>query len=266
MDFRVTMNDTQFEHSLTNCRKRLEEKGFNLWGVARIDDFDPCQCREGRLSTVEENGLVAIVVGAGGRGLWELLDAQGRLNGHPGASFNPIDKYSQEVLDREVEILGEEGLQSCSVFPFSKRPIDFLKLAEQAGMGIISPVVPFLLHPKYGPWVSLRGALILNVPVEASSGPPDFDPCSDCDCPCLSACPVDVYSRSGATHLDRCASHRHAGNCQDGCAVRLACPIGQEHRYSEKELRFRNTSALRSLRRNFGLGFWRLVPSFFRRD
>lgn len=260
------MDETQLEHCLENSRKRLEVKGFNIWGVARIADFDPCQCREGRLATVEEDALVAIVIGSGGRGLWELLEREGRLNGRPSRSFNPIDRYSEEVLGQEVAILEAEGLSLCSIFPFSQQPIDFLKLAEGAGIGIVSPVVPFLLHPKYGPWVSLRGALILNVQAKVSTALDDFDPCTGCDCPCLSACPVEVYGRAGSVHLERCASHRHEGNCRDGCGVRMACPVGKEHRYSTPERTFRNAYAEMSLSRHYGLGWWGMLPQFLRRS
>ncbi len=259
---------TSLEIALDQCREFLQEKGFNLWGVARASHFDASQCREGRLSAnfgEAEEPKSVVVVGSGGRGLWEtLFDGEG-LDSVKARGSHPIDQWSRTHLEEAAAMLREEGLSVFTLYPFGRSPVDFLGLAEEAGLGVVSPVVPFFLHPKYGPWVSLRGALILSVPLPATGPLQDYDPCSGCSCPCLQACPVDTYIPHFAPNLAACALYRHRGGCQGGCEVRGACPMGREHRYGPEEEAFRHGFSLKSLRRWFGLGLWKLVPEEVRR-
>lgn len=249
---------------LNESRKRLHACGFNLWGITAITDFDSFQCRDGRFD--EAGAGSAVVIGSGGRALWEHMEEQGHLNGQSAQrGYDPIDTYSELVLLREIEHFRRHGHEACAIFPFDRNPVNFTKLAEAAGIGVISPVIPFLLHPAYGPWISLRGALIFDVEIPSHGDLQDFGPCSECAAPCLDACPVAVYGRDGETHLDRCAGHRHAGGCSSGCDVRRACPVGSEHRYGSDEERFRHAYSLPLLERHYGLGWWRFLPSRIRR-
>ena len=259
---------TPLEQTLDRCRVFLQEKGFNLWGIAQASHFDASQCREGRLSAHSGDGEApksVVVVGAGGRGLWETLFDGVGLDLLKERGPHPIDGWSQRFIEKAASMLREEGLSVCTLYPFGRSPVDFLGLAEEAGLGIVSPVVPFFLHPQYGPWVSLRGALILSVPLAPTGPLRDYEPCSGCSCPCLQACPVGTYVPHLEPNLAACATHRNGGGCQGGCEVRRACPLGREHRYGPEEEAFRHSFSLKSLRRWFGLGLWKFVPEEVRR-
>jgi hypothetical protein len=259
---------TPLEKSLDRCRTFLKGKGFNLWGVAKVSHFDASQCREGRLavnSAETADPKSVIVVGSGGRGLWEtLFDGEG-LRSPKARGRHPIDQRSRRYLEKAASLLRENGISVCTLFPFGKKPVDFLELAEEAGLGLVSPVVPFFLHPKYGPWVSLRGALVLSVSLETTGPLVDFSPCTGCSCPCLQACPVETYSHHFPPNLAACAIYRDGGGCQGGCEVRRACPMGREHRYGPEEEAFRHSFSLKTLRRWFGLGSWKFLPEEIRR-
>jgi len=88
--------------------------------------------------------------------------------------------------------------------------------------------------------------------VEAEEQLP-FQPCLNCDQPCVRACPVQVYDGRGGARLDVCAEHRHIGHCKTGCDARRACPVGADHRYGPEEESFRHAYSLFSMRRHFGL-------------
>src|SRR5262249_47260908 len=60
--------------------------------------------------------------------------------------------------------------------------------------------------------------------------------------------------------------HLHGGGCATHCAVRRACPVGNEEKYAEHEEAYRHALGVRLLRRAFGLGWWRLVPCRWRRQ
>ncbi|MFQ5503183.1 MAG: hypothetical protein ACE5F1_00115 [Planctomycetota bacterium] len=239
---------------------------MNLWGVARIDDFDSCQDRESRLADGRDLSVSVVVIGSGGSELWRALKRRGFINGRPRHGFDPLDSFSRRMISEEAEQLHLAGFEARTVFPFSRKPMDFLRLAEAAGLGTLSPVVPFLIHPEFGPWVSLRGALIVEEELRSNGELEDFLPCRDCSCPCLDACPVEVYGPAGEAHLSRCADERHDGGCEGGCEVRRACPVGREHRYDPDEEAFRHWYGLPALRRYYGKGWWQIVPKRIRRS
>lgn len=257
------MTTPELDSLLQEMRERLDGQGINLWGIARIEDFDGWQSRSARLSACSSTCRSAIVIGTGGRRFWDYLIQQ---QGDPGKGpANPMDRFSESAVHREVEMLAREGVRAQALFPFAKRPVDFLRLAELAGIGKLSPVVPFLLHPRYGPWISLRGAILLEEELAPSSELDDFHPCHYCHAPCLDACPVDTYGPGGRASLQRCGQHRHEGGCEGGCEVRRACPVGSAERYGPEEERFRHAHSLPILRRHFGLGVWKWIPSRLRR-
>ena len=243
------------------CRERLTAQGLNLWGVANLDRFDPAQCRGSKLAERKPGARSVIVIGSGGPACWDQLMAEGALDMQ---AQHPIDQWSRQVIDAEAERLGQLGVEVCTVYPFDSSPPNFLQLAEAAGLGVVSPVIGMLLHPRFGPWMSIRGAIVLRqiLPVSAEL---DFDPCSGCLAPCLEACPVSTYSADGSADYQLCAKHRHRGGCADACAVRRACTCGQDARYSPDEERHRHSFSLGTLRRWYGLGLWRLLPSGLRR-
>ncbi len=258
------MNPHELIARLERSRRRLEERGFNLWGVTRLEDFDGSQCREGRLLDGGPSEVSVIVLGSGGRSLWGRLREGGRLD-EGRRSRHPIDDYSREVLGEEARSIREAGIPVCTIFPFDRKPIDFLSLAASAGLGRISPVAPFFLHPEYGPWVSLRGAFVLPIPLPQSGELEDFEPCATCLCPCREACPAGAGGDRGGYDIERCAVFRHEGGCESGCGVRRACTIGRDHAWSEEEEAFRHSFSLATMRRWFGLGAWRFVPESLRR-
>ncbi len=259
------MTNSSLLRLLADCRQRLDGKGFNVWGITTIEEFNAIQCRGSRLNAERAGSLSAVVVGSGGRALWQHLQGNGRSIGEPRRGYHPIDDFSERALLTEVENFRRLGYEACALFPFDKKPVNFVKLAESAGIGVLSPVVPFLLHPVYGPWISLRGAILLEARIPSNDALADFEPCSGCDSPCLSACPASVYGKGGEVRLDRCADHRSANGCVGGCEVRRACPIGKEHRFDASEEAFRHSYSLPMLRRWFGRGIWRFVPARMRR-
>jgi hypothetical protein len=126
-----------------------------------------------------------------------------------------------------------------------------------------------LLYFEYGPWVALRTAILcagqpFGAVADASIAD-RFQPCCSCSKPCVPACPATVHDGAGRQDLARCATHRHAGNCQSGCFSRRACPIGAEHRDGDGEHAHRHAFQLVTLQKWFGLGVWKFVPRFLRR-
>lgn len=253
---------------------------MNLWGVARLGDVDPALCRGAKLSERAGGATSVVVLGAGSSMLFEhylhttgqgaIANGQvngqvnGQANGHAAACRVGFSDWVRARVADEVEALRAADFSVTAVFPGDPRQTCFAQMAEAAGLVIASPVVDLLLHPRYGPWVEILAALVVDAPLPVS-GELDFDPCSSCSAPCLAACPVETYVEPGRVELGRCATHRHAGGCASGCEVRRACPVGREARFADGHEVADQQRRRSWLRRRFGLGVWRLVPAALRR-
>jgi len=202
--------------------------------VASYDAVVPVAWRTHRQLSGAE---VALVVASGGRSLWDAFSRSAEY----GAAVDPLDAYTRRVVTDAAEALREEGGESRALFAFERHGgafADFVALGRRAGLGAPSRL-GLLLHPDYGPWLSLR-AVVLGRPSRgwepASGAPPGFDPCRDCPAPCASACPGGAVSAGGFS-VGRCAATRtRQPGCAADCAARRACVIGPEHAYLPEAL------------------------------
>jgi hypothetical protein len=231
-------------------------RGFNLIGFVGPQQFDACQPPGRRASDVLPDCGTIFLLGSGGSGFWSHLLAQGPPIQAPAPGYHPVDDYCAKSCGELTEWLGARGVTSRTTFPDDPSALNFMHLAEVAGWGTISPVLGILLHPEFGPWVSMRAAVLVEgLPfgsVEGEEHQP-FQPCLNCSKPCVKACPVHVFDGMGSVDLRACADNRHAGECGHGCDARRACPVGAAERYGEEEERFRHAYSLFTMRRHFGL-------------
>jgi epoxyqueuosine reductase QueG len=175
--------------------------------------------------------------------LWEALPPGGASRRR-----HPVDDHTRATLDLEAAALAAALPQARfrTLFPFDDPAprVSFLRLAEEAGLGTTDTVLGLLLHPEFGPWVSLRACLLTDLDLPAGGRLLDFRPCDGCPRPCLEACPARVLNAFGWDHA-ACFEYRRRGpNCLDGCSPRIACPVGAAHRYGPEEMRHRQLAAL----------------------
>ncbi|MEZ5967345.1 MAG: hypothetical protein R3F56_26140 [Planctomycetota bacterium] len=253
--------------SLRSLKDWLDPKGLNLIGATTADDFDRSQPCGRRTREVLPSCGSIVVVASGGPEFWRHMrteiGAQASVT-----SYAPIaDRCSR--LSREVcAWLDGRGVRARVVCPARNPNLNFAQMAEMAGLGVVSPVADWLMHPHFGPWVSVRFALLLEgTPLGASfrrciAG--EYQPCDGCDRPCLGACPAHVCA-SGSFDTQTCQSHREGGGCAAGCGMKMACPRGSHHSYHEDDERLRRAMIeLSSSARTSG--WWKLVPRAMRRD
>lgn len=253
--------------ALTLCRLAdlARSHGLNLIGAVTCEEFDRCQPKGRRFGELLPGCGTIVVMGNGGRALWERACAQ------YGASRDPLGGLHRCVEHAVAELASAcraQGWTCGTAYPEQKPHLDFMQLAEMAGLGTVSPVVHMLIHPEFGLWVRCRAALLLaGTPfgtLWSNPVPLSFQPCLGCPRPCAAACPAHVFDAEGKVLFARCADHRHRGGCAHACDARRACPIGNPDTAAAEEEAVRHAQCLAAMRRHFGLGPWCVVPRALR--
>ena len=246
----MTLPVDELAHQL---QARASELGFGLVGAVDAADYDASlplgqSIRRAVLRMPAAGTLV--ILGSGGRHFWDSMQVSASIaSARPG--YDPIDEASEQRLAELVAWLGSHSVSASLALPNDPDALDFVRLASMSGLGRVSPVMGLLLHEEFGPWVSLRGVLLLEgYPFGAIDAKPStFDPCTPCSKPCVTACPAEVFDGKGVVDLARCASHRLGGGCDTGCDARRACPVGADARYGADEEAFRHAYSLFAMRR-----------------
>jgi hypothetical protein len=209
--------------------------GLNLVGVARPATYDALVPAPYRLRDAAGPLLSVVVIGNGGDAFWSAFRAHVRRHPDFAARPHPLDDFTRTVMEEAaLPALARHGVAGVLRFPFDRGEpsLSFVHLAEAAGLGCRS-LLGVLVHPEFGPWMALRGALLLDVAMSALRPAAGFEPCAACvERPCVGACPTGAVTASG-WDVERCASYRlgSAGRCDEACHARVACVYGRAHRY-----------------------------------
>jgi len=171
-----------------------------------------------------------LMVGNTGHAMWQSFKAEAWAHHHP------LDRWTREVLDAVCT-----RFDCRAVYPFDAPPLPFQRWAARAWPLSPSPL-GLLIDAEYGLWHALRGALLFADPVDVPEVRSVASPCASCaDKPCLSACPIGAFSDAGFDYVscrDYVVSPRGAACRDEGCAARMACPVGRQHRYDVDQQQF----------------------------
>jgi hypothetical protein len=220
----------------------VDAAGLNLAGALPIRDYDCIVPEAWSSRRLLPGARSAIVIGSGGRLLHRRRCAS--------APQSSVDLFVAQVVARGCERLRSLGwLARAFAYHETRegRYADLVALAQRAGLGAASRL-GLLVHPDYGPWLSLRALVLTDRPLPE---PPrtDFSPCEGCPAPCAEACPVSA-PRSLPIGFDvgACGAERARGGlCQLRCAARHACVYGQDHAYDPEAEESHMTASLRPM-------------------
>ena len=236
---------------------RFDQAGLNRQHVFDLDSL-PDEIRS-KLGETEDFRQL-ILLGHGGKQLWECVQAAGIAGEHP------IDDYTIQTIKQVfTEQLADHRYRL--LYP-GDAPVGLQQLGKLAGWHQPSPFMVGI-DAEWGSWFAYRAVVLADtdffpfLPVDPGTsrcfyGPGASScfhgrshPCSTCsEQPCISACPAAALS-DGIFALDKCIAYRRQDGsaCQFTCLARVACPVGSEHRYSEAQLRHTYGISLRMIRR-----------------
>ncbi|MCW9040834.1 MAG: ferredoxin [Rhodospirillales bacterium] len=147
---------------------------------------------------------------------------------------DPLDAWTRQVL---VALSAE--MDARAFFPFDGPPyLPFQRWAMRAGPTAPSPL-GILIHPDYGLWHGLRGALLIDRHLPLPEADSSDIPCASCtDRRCLSTCHVNAF-KEGKYDVPICIgllNREEGGPCMAaGCLARHACPVGRNYAYGSEQ-------------------------------
>lgn len=203
----------------------------------RLDRLNAILAVEHRLPVAGRHDALGLLV-ANSRALWPpfvdwLRDAPQRVE-----LADPLDRYVEDALAAAVAALPVAAAVYLAHGPAGRR-IAAQRIAVAAGLAVLAPS-QLCIHPELGPWLGLRGVIVLDVAGPVAPTPPVADPCHGCHAPCRIAF-------EHALRVGGALGHRSAW--REWNAVREACLVGRRYRYSDDQLRYHGTVDRTILRR-----------------
>lgn len=185
-----------------------------------------------------------ILVGHGGRRLWDRLRASGM------SGSEPIDDYSirtiQQWFARELP-----AQRFRILFPGAGR-VGLQTLGMLAGWHQPSPLM-IGVDTQWGSWYAYRAVILADTDFAPTPRHAGHGACASCRTrPCISACPARALE-SGRFDLDACSRYRLLPDspCATTCLARNACPAGSEHRYDDAQIRHSYQHSLAVIRQYY---------------
>lgn len=214
---------------------RLEAAGFNTTGVLSTRDYDNLVPAPWASKALLTDARSVLVLGCGGRSFGDAFERAPEAGSPP--EPDPIDRFTERVVEQAVGDLSRRGISARAVFYWQQREnqfADFVALGRACGLGSASRL-GMLLHPVFGPWISLRAFVLSSDPLDPTPPLPGPGPCTGCPAPCATACPgaaVASQNSDAGFDIDRCSrTTLSLEACQTHCSARRACVIGGEHAY-----------------------------------
>lgn len=208
----------------------LDAVGLNLQAVFALAEL-PAEMRasldpEGRYRRL-------ILIGHGGRTLWERVKAAGLASEHPIDDFTiaaVTDWFAAQFPDSACAL----------VYPghaSGNTPVGLQALGRLAGWHHESPF-RVGVNAEWGSWFAYRAVLLADAELPPSEPLAGIAPCSTCaEPPCVAACPAEALSGDEFS-LQRCIAYRRLpdSRCRVTCVARTSCPVRPEHRYDDAQI------------------------------
>ena len=201
--------------------------GFGLAQPLALEEYDELVPEAWRAERVLSGARGVLIVANAGRALWPRFQAAPESD----LEVDPLDAYTRRAL--------LDATEPDAAFALYQEQRDgaylpLVALAERAGLGVPGRV-GVLLHPVYGPWLSLRAVVYLPEPVPWHA-PAHFAPCDGCPAPCEGACHGRVVGPAGVDVEGCYRSRLELADCALRCDARAACVVGPEHAFPREQV------------------------------
>jgi len=248
------MTDTARKNQTRKIEKVLakycDPAGLNFRGVVSVAASDDEVPDNQKIAPLLKGAKSAIVIGNAGRNFWNAYTVFLEANpDYPKDSARALDNYTADAVRKVSKDLDENGISNRLIFYWEQvdgRFVPLMRLAEQAGMGKPGKI-GVMIHPEYGPWLAYRAVILTTVELEPTAPLIDFNPCDDCEAPCVPACTGESMSDTG-WDMNKCTMAKVVNkDCAKACAARWECVLGQNYRYPPEEIAYHSGFAHRAI-------------------
>ena len=143
---------------------------------------------------------------------------------------HPLDRYVEQHVEAARALA---GIKSEAIFGHAADEHGFVplqRIAAAAGLGRLAPS-HLLIHHTLGPWIALRAIIVFDAVAEPALC--ERAPVPE-RCECLRQCEIALVHAQQARGSDAWRAW---------LAVRDACPLGRDARYSDEQIAFHYTGA-----------------------
>jgi methylmalonic aciduria homocystinuria type C protein len=218
---------------------RCAPAGFDLVQPFRVDWYNDAVDASYRLPDFGRANTLGLLV-AHTRALWGPFRAAVRADRSLHDDPNPLDRYCVASIRAALQSLPLR-CEARWAHDAPPRRVAMQRLGHVSGLAHLSS--SFLnIHPVYGPWIALRAALVVDADGPLGPPPDPRNPCPDCAHAC-----APHFERAVAALAARGLDRPGLGETwRLWLAVRDACPVGREHRYSDEQIayHYRNDRAV----------------------
>jgi len=185
-----------------------------------------------------------ILLGHGGRLLWEQVKASGI------ASANPIDDFTVATINQcFARHLPTQAYRI--VYP-GEQPIGLQQLGKLAGWHQPSPFMVGI-DAEWGSWYAYRAVVLAATNFPCSLPVTKDNPCASCrEKTCVTHCPAGALEGARFS-LEKCVAYRKQPQsaCRCTCLARVSCPVGSQHKYSSEQLQHTYSISLKMIERYY---------------
>jgi len=222
-------------NNLSRLEAELARHGLSVLGGLSLTET---LCAKGEESFA---GRAAILIGNTGHRMWPyILKSPEYSDGQS----DPMNRWTRRVVSKLTQHVDGDAR-----YPFNIPYWPFQRIALATGNMHSSPL-GILIHPEYGLWHAFRAVIIVSPNSGLSADIEEMihqtqkviHPCDTCaEKPCLNTCPVSAFD---GVSLDREACFKYLDDGREpdcmnvGCAARNACPVGQDYKYENTQVRF----------------------------
>jgi hypothetical protein len=217
---------------LSHLGKAFGEVGLDLLQPVQVHVYNEAVDPSYRMPDFGRKDALLVLV-ANTKALWSHFVSAFEGNEKLLGESDPLDRWVEAQVDA---VMAEVDVPHVVRYGHgsSDSPVAMQRLGHVSGFGFLGPS-QLSIHRKFGPWVSYRAAIVLDIPFERTAVA-SIDTCDGCDRkPCLSALELAMGGEKKVTF------EGVRSDWKDWLAIREVCTVGQEHRFSNEQAAYHYT-------------------------
>ncbi len=210
---------------------KFEACGFDLVRRTQVAGYNDEVASGYELPDFGRPSSLLLVLG-NTRALWDVFISEIRQDSTLAEVHQPLDSWVEKKVSGVLESVGVRSHVSFA-HASGKGVVGMQRLGALSGLGFLGPC-HLSVHRKYGPWVSFRAAVVLDLH-HTNGDYSAVDTCSGCSAkPCMVALEA-VQEKDGS------GVEEFRDSWKDWLKIRQACIVGQEYSFSDAQSAYHYT-------------------------